>query len=129
MRPEGIEAIEKDGPFVVDFDGEYVTPLVNEKECAYTIFDPNGMAKCGLEEGFNQGLILWCSLWYILLPTPTIFRFRTYHYNNRSTFGYTTLIGWSSTSMSQALSCSVSLICWPDKQVKACNKTAVRMAV
>lgn len=84
LRPEGIEAIGKDGAFVVDFDGEYVTPLVNEKECAYTIFDPNGTAKCGLEEGFNQGLTTWkkpesCSLYPIRIGKLKYHQSLNYH--------------------------------------------------
>jgi hypothetical protein len=51
MRPEGIDAIEKQGTHVIDADHELVTPLINGEECAYTIFE-NGIAKCAIEKAW-----------------------------------------------------------------------------
>ena len=59
LRPEGIEAIESQGTSVKGLDGEWETPLVNDKECAYVIFTEQGIAKCGLEEAFEAGATLW----------------------------------------------------------------------
>jgi len=56
LRLEGIEAIEKQGKYVVDWDNEYVTPLINEKECAYAIFE-NNIAICAIEKAFLYGKI------------------------------------------------------------------------
>lgn len=56
LRPEGIEAIKKEGRYVVDFDDDVVTPLVNEKECAYAIFE-NNIAKCAFEKAWEEGVI------------------------------------------------------------------------
>jgi hypothetical protein len=36
MTPEGIEAVERQGFAVVDDDGDLVTPLVGDAECAYS---------------------------------------------------------------------------------------------
>ena len=56
LRPEGIAAIEEQGTFIRDeFDQEYVTPLVNNKECAYATFDKDGTAKCGIEQAYRAG--------------------------------------------------------------------------
>lgn len=49
LREEGINAIEKQGKYLLYEKKEWVTPLVKGKECAYTIFD-NGTAKCGIEK-------------------------------------------------------------------------------
>ncbi|MFN3918369.1 MAG: DUF3109 family protein [Flavobacteriales bacterium] len=57
MRPEGIAEIEKQGVFTVDVDGEYVTPLVKGKECAYVIFDENGITKCAWERAHSEGKV------------------------------------------------------------------------
>ena len=57
MREEGLDAIAKSGLYEVDEDGEYVTPLVNGKECAYVNFDPNGTAKCSIEQAYRDGKI------------------------------------------------------------------------
>jgi hypothetical protein len=59
LRPEGIEAIENQGTHVKGLDGEWETPLVNDKECAYVIFSKQGIAKCGLEEAYEAGATLW----------------------------------------------------------------------
>ncbi|MEX2596544.1 MAG: DUF3109 family protein [Salibacteraceae bacterium] len=55
LRPEGIAAIEAQGAFVKDADGEWVTPLRDGKECAYTVFDSKGMAMCGIELAWKDG--------------------------------------------------------------------------
>ncbi|TXC85136.1 DUF3109 family protein [Luteibaculum oceani] len=51
----GQKALKQKGAFEVDVDGEYVTPLVNGKECAYTVFEKNGTAKCGIEMAWKDG--------------------------------------------------------------------------
>lgn len=54
LSEEGVRAIEEQGKYIEDWDGEYVTPLIKGKECAYTVFE-NGMALCGIEKAFNDG--------------------------------------------------------------------------
>ena len=58
LRPEGIEALEAQGPAVKDDDGEWVTPLVAGKECAYVVFE-SGIAKCGIEQAAAAGAVDW----------------------------------------------------------------------
>lgn len=55
MTPEGIEAIEQDGFMVVDDEGDYTTPLVNDAECAFTYRD-NGVTLCAIEKAWKEGL-------------------------------------------------------------------------
>ena len=55
MRNEGITEIEKQGFFVIDGDGDNTTPLVNNKECAFVAFDENNIAKCTIEQAYNDG--------------------------------------------------------------------------
>lgn len=59
LRPEGIAAIEEQGPYVKGDDGEWETPLVNGNECAYVTFSDQGVAKCGIEEAYEQGAVSW----------------------------------------------------------------------
>jgi hypothetical protein len=54
MNQKGIEAVEKQGTWIRAQDGSLETPLVNGKECAYTIFE-NGIAACGIEKAFLAG--------------------------------------------------------------------------
>lgn len=51
LRIEGIEAIEKKGTSMVDSDGDTVTPLISDKECAYAIVE-NGIFFCGIEKAY-----------------------------------------------------------------------------
>ena len=56
MRKEGIEAVEIQGDYVVDRDGDKVTPLIDGKECCYVVFD-DGIALCAIEMAFNAKVI------------------------------------------------------------------------
>ena len=51
LRPEGIAAIDKQGPAIIDRDGDLVTPLVGNAECAYAVFDGD-IALCGIERAY-----------------------------------------------------------------------------
>lgn len=53
----GQAAIEAQGTAVVGFDGELETPLVDGKECAYTIFSADGTAQCAIEKAYQAGAI------------------------------------------------------------------------
>ena len=57
LTQKGIKAIEKQGQWVIDGDGDFTTPLVGgDKECAYTIFE-NGIAFCGIEKAHKEGAV------------------------------------------------------------------------
>ena len=57
MRQDGIMAIEQQGMYVVDTDGDNTTALVDNKECAFVSFDQDGTAKCSIEQAYNDGKI------------------------------------------------------------------------
>ena len=54
MTAEGIEAVERQGFMVVDADGDYTTPLVNDAECAYAR-NENGVTLCAIEKAWLEG--------------------------------------------------------------------------
>ena len=56
MTPEGRKVIEKNGVFDYDIDGEYVTPLVHDRECAFVFFE-NGISYCAIEKAWQEGKI------------------------------------------------------------------------
>ena len=56
VRPAGAETIEREGTSVVDFEGEWVTPLISNEECAYAIKKDN-IYLCGIEKAFLEGKI------------------------------------------------------------------------
>ncbi|QCK16222.1 DUF3109 family protein [Mangrovivirga cuniculi] len=57
LSEEGREEIEKQGPYVVDFEGDYSTPTIDGKECAYAFYDGKGILKCGIEQAYIDGKI------------------------------------------------------------------------
>lgn len=83
LRKEGIKAIEEQGTHVKGWDGEWETPLVNDSECAYVIFN-KGTALCGIEEAFNQGEVKWkkplsCHLYPVRIKQYSEFAAVNYH--------------------------------------------------
>ena len=58
LTEEGIEAIEREGTWVHDWDGEKVTPTIgNNGACAYALTDERGILKCGIEQAYLEGKI------------------------------------------------------------------------
>lgn len=57
LTKEGIEAIEEQGTHVIDPDGDYSTPTIGGRECAYSRYDDRGILKCGIEEAHKDGKI------------------------------------------------------------------------
>lgn len=56
LREEGVKAIEEQGLYTTNEDGEYETTLINGADCAYVIFDDKKTALCAFEEAYNQGV-------------------------------------------------------------------------
>lgn len=54
MTEEGRQEVERQGFMVVDSDGDYTTPLVNNAECAYA-FSENGVTFCAIERAYREG--------------------------------------------------------------------------
>lgn len=54
MKPAGVEAVERQGFMVVDDDGDYCTPLIDDAECAYS-FEENGVTYCAIERAYREG--------------------------------------------------------------------------
>ncbi len=84
MRPQGIEAVEKQGVYVTDSDGDTVTPLIDGKECAYTVFDDKGIAMCAIELAYRKGEInfqkpISCHLYPVRLKEYKDFTAVQYH--------------------------------------------------
>ncbi len=58
MTPEGLEAVDKSGVFVIDMDGDYTTTLVEgTEECAFTFTTDEGLVLCAIEKAYREGKI------------------------------------------------------------------------
>ncbi len=56
MRTEGLREVSRQGSWVVDPDGDRVTPLVGREECAYALFEGD-IASCAIEKAYEKGAI------------------------------------------------------------------------
>lgn len=55
MCKEGIEEVEKQGVYILDEEGDYSTPTIDHKECAYAVYDEKGYLKCSIEQAYQDG--------------------------------------------------------------------------
>jgi hypothetical protein len=55
LTEAGIKAIEAQGAYIKDWEGDFSTPTIEGKECAYAIRDEKGILKCGIEQAHLDG--------------------------------------------------------------------------
>lgn len=84
LTKEGIKAIEEQGTHVLDDDGDFSTPTIGGKECAYAIYDKQGVLKCGIEQAYYDGKVSWkkpisCHLYPIRITKKKNFEAVNYH--------------------------------------------------
>lgn len=53
MEPEGIAVIEKSGVFDYDMEGDYATPLVNDRACAF-LYQEGEIRYCAIEKAWEE---------------------------------------------------------------------------
>ncbi len=56
MLEGGKLIVESAGVFDYDSEGNFVTPLVNDRECAFVYFE-DGIARCAIEKAFQENAI------------------------------------------------------------------------
>lgn len=83
LTEKGKAAISQLGTSVIGEDGELETPLVQGKECAYTVFE-NGVAFCGVEKAYQAGAIdfqkpISCHLYPIRITQKEGLEYLHYH--------------------------------------------------
>ena len=59
LSSEGQKAIQEQGPYILDEEDDYSTTTIGGKECAFAIYDDQGILKCGIEQAYNDGKINW----------------------------------------------------------------------
>lgn len=83
MRKEGVKVIKKTGVFDFDASGEYVTPLIKDRDCAYVYYEDN-IALCAIEKAFEEKTIdfqkpISCHLYPIRINKSKSFEAINYH--------------------------------------------------
>jgi hypothetical protein len=84
LTDEGREAIKAQGPYIFDEDGDYSTPTIEGRECAYSHYDNQGVLKCGIEQAYLDGKIgfrkpISCHLYPIRITKKREFEAVNYH--------------------------------------------------
>lgn len=84
LTPEGRREIERQGPYILDEDGDYSTPTIGGKECAYARYDDQGILKCGIEQAYLDGKVSFrkpisCHLYPIRITKKKNFEAVNYH--------------------------------------------------
>lgn len=84
LRKEGVSAINSQGTSTTNENGEHETPLINDKDCAYVVFDEKKVALCAIEEAYNQGDVSFkkpisCHLYPVRIKDYSQFSAVNYH--------------------------------------------------
>jgi hypothetical protein len=83
MTERGLKVIAEMGVFEYDMAGQFVTPLVNGRECAFAIFN-DGIAWCAIEKAWTEGKVdfrkpVSCHLYPIRITNYKDFDAVNYH--------------------------------------------------
>lgn len=84
LTEDGKKAIAEQGPYLLDEDGDYSTPTIGGRECAYAHYDAKGVLKCGIEQAYLDGKISYrkpisCHLYPIRITKKKDFEAVNYH--------------------------------------------------
>jgi hypothetical protein len=55
LPSKNVEAIENQGLFYIDQEGDLVTSLVDNRECVFSFRDEKGILKCAIEKAYREG--------------------------------------------------------------------------
>ncbi|MBP6977061.1 MAG: DUF3109 family protein [Bacteroidales bacterium] len=83
MTEQGIRTINEQGVFDYDTRGNFVTPLVNGKECAFVYFEDQ-VARCSIEKAFENKQVSFrkpvsCHLYPVRITTYSLYDAVNYH--------------------------------------------------
>lgn len=84
LSPQAREVIEKQGIVYLDEDDEYVTSIVDGKDCVFTCYDDKGHCLCALEKAYKENKISFykpisCHLYPIRVANYRGFRALNYN--------------------------------------------------
>ncbi|MFY0600446.1 MAG: DUF3109 family protein [Cyclobacteriaceae bacterium] len=55
LSTEAVEALEKNGSYLLDEEGDFSTTTIDNKECAFAYYDEKKILKCGIEQANMDG--------------------------------------------------------------------------
>ena len=84
LTERGKAEVNRQGHYILDDEGDFSTPTINGKECAYAIKEKNGTLKCGIELAWKAGKTTFrkpisCHLYPIRLDEHAHYTAVNYH--------------------------------------------------
>ena len=56
LTPRAQEVLKEQGPYFKDKAGDYVTSVVDGRDCVFCTYGPDGMCLCAIEKAFRNGV-------------------------------------------------------------------------
>ncbi|MBQ2122973.1 MAG: DUF3109 family protein [Bacteroidaceae bacterium] len=60
LSPKALKVLEEQGVAYTDQEGDLVTSIVDNKDCCFTCYSPDGTCLCATERAFRAGKTSWC---------------------------------------------------------------------
>lgn len=60
LSPKALKVLEEQGVAYTDQEGDLVTSIVDNKDCCFTCYSPDGICLCATERAFRAGKTSWC---------------------------------------------------------------------
>ena len=84
LNAEGRAAMNAQGAYIKDWEGDYSTTTVNGRECVFAFYEKSGILKCAFEKAFEDGVIDWpkpisCHLYPIRITRYDHYQAVNYH--------------------------------------------------
>lgn len=84
LSKKALDEIDRVGTYVIDEDGDIVTPIIEGNECVYTTFDADGNCLCAFEKAFYKGEVSFqkpisCALYPVRIKQYKDFTAVNYH--------------------------------------------------
>lgn len=85
LTEKGKAVIKKYGAYVRDSDGDWTTPVIEGRECAYAYYDEHKILKCGIERAWKEGKVNFrkpvsCHLYPIRISKYEHYEALNYHH-------------------------------------------------
>lgn len=55
LSEAAIKALEENGPYLLDEDGDFSTTTIDHKECAFAFYEDKNILKCSIEQAWRDG--------------------------------------------------------------------------
>jgi len=84
LSTESQAIINQQGVVFIDSDGDFVTSIINGKNCVFSYLDADGICRCAIEKAFLEGKTSFykpvsCHLYPVRVKQYTDFRAVNYH--------------------------------------------------